>query len=150
MSAVPGLVLDANILLRGVFGTRVRLLLEKYEENVNFYTPDVCFEEARAYIPDVAKRKGTDASIGLAVLDELGRLITIVDKSLYQDCEASARERVGRRDPDDWPLVALSLTLGLEVWTEDQDFFGIGIPVWTTAHVETFLRNAAKPSGSSD
>ena len=122
------------------------MLLEKYEDSVTFYTPDVCFEEARSYIPDVAKRKGTDPSIGLAVLEELGRLITIVDRSLYQDCEALARERVGRRDLDDWPLVAASLTLGLEVWTEDHDFFGIGIPVWATEHVETFLRGVAKPS----
>jgi predicted nucleic acid-binding protein len=114
MSRAAGLVLDANILLRAVFGTRVRLLLEKYEDSVTFYTPDVCFEEARSYIPDVAKRKGTDPSIGLAVLEELGRLITIVDRSLYQDCEALARERVGRRDLDDWPPVAASLTLGLD------------------------------------
>jgi PIN domain len=59
--------------------------------------------------------------IALAVIEELGRLVTIVDKSLYQDCEASARERVGRRDPNDWPVVAVSFALGLEVWTEDQD-----------------------------
>jgi type IV secretory pathway TrbD component len=43
-------------------------------------------------------------------------------------------------------LVAASLTLGLEVWTEDHDFFGIGIPVWATEHVETSLRGVAKPS----
>jgi hypothetical protein len=37
------LVLDANILLRAVFGIRVFTLLETYEDSVSFYTPDICF-----------------------------------------------------------------------------------------------------------
>ncbi|MHB2008962.1 MAG: PIN domain-containing protein [Acidobacteriaceae bacterium] len=48
------LVLDANILLRDVFGVRVRSLLETYEDSVRFYTPDVCFSDARKYIPVIA------------------------------------------------------------------------------------------------
>lgn len=36
------LVLDGNILLRAVFGTRVRQLLETYEDIAGFYSPDVC------------------------------------------------------------------------------------------------------------
>ena len=37
------LVLDANILLRAVFGTRVHHLLETYEESIFFYAPDIRF-----------------------------------------------------------------------------------------------------------
>jgi predicted nucleic acid-binding protein len=55
MSRRKGLVLDANILLRAVFGQRVRELLETYEEEVGFYSPDVCFEDARKYIPDISR-----------------------------------------------------------------------------------------------
>jgi len=51
MTLPKRLILDANILLRGVFGVRVRSLLEKYEESVEFYSPDVCFEDASKYIP---------------------------------------------------------------------------------------------------
>jgi hypothetical protein len=36
MSRRKGLVLDANILLRAVFGQRVRELLEAYEDEVGF------------------------------------------------------------------------------------------------------------------
>jgi predicted nucleic acid-binding protein len=53
MTQRRGLVLDANILLRAVLGQRVRELLETYEDEVGFYCPDVCFEDARKYIPDV-------------------------------------------------------------------------------------------------
>ena len=38
MTARKGLVLDANILLRAVFGQRVRQILEAYEDQANFYT----------------------------------------------------------------------------------------------------------------
>ena len=53
------LVLDANILLRAVFGTRVRQLLETYADVAGFYSPDVCFGEAQEYIRHVGKRRGS-------------------------------------------------------------------------------------------
>jgi hypothetical protein len=39
MTRRKDLVLDANILLRAVFGVRVRALLETYEEEVSFLQP---------------------------------------------------------------------------------------------------------------
>lgn len=42
MTARKGLVLDANILIRAVFGNRVRQILETFEDDANFYTPDIC------------------------------------------------------------------------------------------------------------
>jgi predicted nucleic acid-binding protein len=47
MSASRGLILDANILIRAVFGVRVREILEKYEDEAKFYTPDACFQGAQ-------------------------------------------------------------------------------------------------------
>ncbi|MFM6076421.1 MAG: PIN domain-containing protein, partial [Dolichospermum sp.] len=34
---------------------------------------------------------------------------------------------------------ALSLSLNCPIWTEDQDFFGIGIATWNTRNVEIYL-----------
>jgi predicted nucleic acid-binding protein len=76
------LVLDANILLRAVFGVRVRSLLESYEESVTFYTPDVCFNDARKYIPAVSAKRRLDSAAGLLVLDRLARLIEVIDQDL--------------------------------------------------------------------
>jgi len=47
MTAPRGLVLDANILMRAVLGRRVLELLQRYEDVVEFYSPDVCFDDAR-------------------------------------------------------------------------------------------------------
>ena len=50
-----------------------------------------------------------------------------------------ARARIERRDPNDWPVLACALTLDCPIWTEDDDFFGVGMPVWTSDRVEIFF-----------
>ena len=40
MNGRKGLVLDANILIRAVFGQRVRRILEAYENVAGFCSPD--------------------------------------------------------------------------------------------------------------
>lgn len=142
MSDQKRLVLDANILLRAVFGVRVRSLLEAYEDSVSFYAPDICFADARKYIPSLSAKRGIDAEPGLAVLNQLSRLVEIIDHSIYEEHELSARERMISRDEDDWPIVASALLLGCPVWTEDRDFFGSGISTWTTETIELYLRDA--------
>ena len=142
VNAHKGLVLDANILLRGVFGQRVWQILELYEGAGSFYSPDVCFQDALKYIPEVSQRRGLDPATGMSALEEIGRIVEPVDRSLYEDYEKAARERVQPRDPDDWPVVAVAPLLNLSIWTEDQDFFGSGVATWTTDRVELYLRES--------
>lgn len=78
--------------------------------------------------------------MGVAILGQIGRIVECVDRSLYEEQETSARERISLRDPDDWPVVAAALLLNLPIWTEDQDFFGSGVATWTTDRVELYLR----------
>lgn len=134
-------VLDANILLRAVFGLRVRNLLEAYEDAVAFYAPDICFDDARKYVPDLAARRQFDPAPSLLVFDQIARIVQPVERSLYEEFEESARARISSRDIDDWPIVAVSLLLDCPVWTEDQDFFGSGVATWTTANIELYLRD---------
>lgn len=135
-----GLVLDANILVRGVLGHRVRQILEAYEETANFYSPDVCFADARFYVQDLFTKRGGNPEAALAVLNQIERIVETVDRTLYADQEKSAHARVDIRDPDDWPVAAVALALDRPIWTEDTDFFGGGIATWTTDRVELYLR----------
>jgi predicted nucleic acid-binding protein len=142
MNSPKRLVLDANILLRAVMGIRVRHLLEAYEDLAVFYTPDACFDDARRYIPSLAAQRGFDPAPALAVLDQIGRIVESVDKSLYEEFEEPARSRIAMRDVDDWPIVATALMFDAPIWTEDQDFFGTGIATWTSDRIELYLRDA--------
>lgn len=123
-----------------VLGRRVRELLETYEDTVSFYSPDVCFDDARHYLRDLSEKRGLDPEAAYAVLQQLGRMVQLVEASLYADYEQAARERIELRDPADWPVVAVALLLDLPIWTEDQDLFGSGLATWTTDRVELYLR----------
>jgi predicted nucleic acid-binding protein len=56
----------------------------------------------------------------LRVTLTIGRMVEPVDRSLYEDFENLARDRVLTRDPDDWPIVAVALLLDFPIWTEDR------------------------------
>ena len=51
-----------------------------------------------------------------------------------------ARQRMDRRDKDDWPILAAALALDCPIWTEDADFFECGVATWTTDRVELHLK----------
>ena len=96
----------------------------------------------RGDIPSLAAQRGFDPAPALAVLDQIGRIVESVDKSLYEEFEEPARSRIAMRDVDDWPIVATALMFDAPIWTEDQDFFGTGIAAWTSDRIELYLRDA--------
>jgi len=79
----------------------------------------------------------------MATLDLLASLVQTVEMETYSSFEAIARERIDRRDADDWPVLATALALDCPIWTEDTDFFGCGVATWTTDRVELYLARAS-------
>lgn len=140
MTSGQKIVLDANILVRAVLGTRVPGLLERYHRHVRFYTPTRCFTEARDHLPLILSRRShVNPGVTLGALDALHAIVQPVDEAAYAPFEAEAKRRISERDLDDWPLLALAMALDCPIWTEDQDFFGTGIATWRTRNVEIYL-----------
>jgi PIN domain len=67
-----------------------------------------------------------------------------VTPELYAVFESEARQRLRGRAESDWPILATALGLACAVWTEDSDFFGTGVAVWTTNRIEIFLKGQAR------
>jgi predicted nucleic acid-binding protein len=142
---VEMIVLDANILIRAVLGRRVRQLLEIYAaRGVRFFAPDIAFEDAEKYLPPLLKKRGKPDVDVSASLGYLQSMVESVEPDLYSSQEDNARQRLRGRDEDDWPILAAALGLGWPVWTEDTDFFGTGVAVWTTGRIEIFLEAQAR------
>jgi len=139
---VPGraLVVDANILVRAVLGRRVREVFETYAREVSFFVPDSAYAEAEEHLAVLAVKRGGDPEKALALLRSLGRLVERIGSEVYGEFEVEARERLSRRDPEDWPLLATALALRCPIWTEDTDFFGCGVATWTSDRVRMYLR----------
>ena len=145
------IVLDANILIRAVLGRRVRQLIEVYAgQGVRFFAPDVAFHDAGKYLPPLLKKRGKPHADVSASLGYLRGIIEPVTPELYAAFEKEARRRLQGRDENDWPVLATALGLACGVWSEDADFFGTGVAVWTTNRVEIFLEEQAKSRQSEE
>jgi predicted nucleic acid-binding protein len=118
------IVLDANILIRAVLGTRVRTLILENAQHTQFFAPDVAYEDARKYLPALLTKRGIPSEPAMAVLNELELLVRSVDSAIS----------------DDWPVLATAMTLSCPIWTEDQDFFGTGVATWTSDRVGLYLK----------
>lgn len=61
------------------------------------------------------------------------------DAERYAAWEGEARLRMAGRDEEDWPTVALALSLHgsrtFAIWTQDKDFEEAGLPTFTTGQL---------------
>ncbi|SRR5437588_8657389 len=133
------LVIDANILIRSILGTRVRTLLAKYGATVEFFTSDTAYAEARKHLPKILTKRRIPVEPALSLLESLQQVVQPVELDAYQGFEQEARQRLSERDLEDWPVLATALALRCPIWTEDRDFFGTGVATWTTDRIELFL-----------
>lgn len=131
------LVIDANILIRGCLGVRVRALIAAYADRVDFFVAEANVAEAADYIADLARQKNLDEAICTEALLSLMRVVQMVENAIVESARHEALARI--RDVDDWPALALGLQLECAIWTEDKDFFGTGVATWTTRTVERYL-----------
>jgi predicted nucleic acid-binding protein len=46
------------------------------------------------------------------------------------------------RDPEDWPTVAVALSLSVPVWSQDRDFEASGLRIYTTGELLDALGEA--------
>lgn len=132
-------VLDANILVRAVLGTRVRELILANASSVNFFAPDVAYADARKYLPALLQKRGVDGTAAVRVLDALETIVQPIEYELYAGMQQQALQRIAVRDADDWPVLACAMVIGCPVWTEDADFFGTGVATWTTDRVALYF-----------
>jgi hypothetical protein len=89
-------------------------------------------------------RRGSRTPIFLRRSHILQFLIQPILQDSYGLFEEEARQRLRGRDEEDWPVLAAALALSCAIWTEDTDFFGSGIAVWTSDRIEIFLKEQLK------
>lgn len=130
-------MLDTNIIVRAVLGSRVGRILERSQEGL-LHTPQLCLEETRSHTPKICQKRRFDTARFLERLTVIERKLNAIAENVYSQREEEARARVPR-DSEDWPTVATAFALDLPIWTEDRDFFGCGIATWITNTIEIYL-----------
>lgn len=135
-------VLDANILIRAVLGVKANKLIRDHVNHIDFLTVEEAFEDALKYVPQILEKRQFSEEViqsSLSKLKLLRDVVQVIAVEHIESYESQARQRLEHRDEDDWLYVALALRFNCPIWTEDKDFFGTGVAVWTSDKIEIFL-----------
>jgi predicted nucleic acid-binding protein len=126
------LVVDANPILSALLGGKARRVF--FEAPVQeFAVPDVVIDQVRSHLPQLTTKMGVARRFFDYALDLLP-LRAYPPRAYYQTLP-EARRRIGRRDPDDVDVLALTLRLAIPLWSNDRDFDGTGVEQVTTARL---------------
>lgn len=116
MTSLPSAVVaDANVVLSALIGGRARLVFALPLAPACI-APKAVADEVARHLPRLSERRGLDASLLFAALSVIPVAweTAAADESRRED----ARRRMGERDPDDWPMVALALARSLPLWSQ--------------------------------
>lgn len=144
------LVVDASVLVAEVLRARGRALLAHPRLDL-VLAADTLSEtehELRQRVSLLVQLGHLEATLAERLLDEalatVAARVTLVPSEAYANHLEEAQRRIPR-DPRDAPAVALAMVLGCGIWTADRDFFGRGLPIWTT---DTLLRYLEAQEGT--
>lgn len=126
---------DSNVLLSAVEGRAARRVL--HTTGLVVVTTEENVAEVLVYLPDFIGRTGFSEEALRQIFAALP--IEIFPKAAYASHLVEARSLLAARDPDDVPLAALALKLGIPVWSNDHDFDGFPTGVYPTAKLIKLL-----------
>jgi predicted nucleic acid-binding protein len=141
LKSIEKLAVDANPILSALLGGNARTIFLS-TANLACYTTLFNFREVEKYLPLLSSRRGLP-------LDELFLALSLLplmvcDEGYYARELKKGRRLIGGRDPDDAPLLALSLKLKCPLWSNDKDFEEIGVTVYTTSDLLKLMAGGPK------
>lgn len=126
------LLTDTNILQRVSRGRAMLHVEALRRRGVRLVTTDRNALELRRNLIDQLGLTEAEATVEIERVLAPFELI-LADDYDYMRADADARLRDGGKS--DWPSLAAALAFDGQIWSEDVDFFGVGVPVWTTDNI---------------
>ena len=128
---IGAVVADAHVLLSAVIGKAALRVIADHALEVHATLFNA--EEVERYLPRLARKHG----LPIHLVEVQWRLIPVRLHSTetYRGRIEDARRQLAARDPDDVHPLALALSLGLPLWSNDRDLHGLGPRCYTTAEL---------------
>jgi predicted nucleic acid-binding protein len=130
LKRIERLAVDANPILSAIIGGSARTVFIKSEKSTAFYTTAFNYREVEKYIPIFASKRDIpidDLYLAFSMLP-----LNVCDYNFYNDKVKQAKELIEKRDKDDFHLLALALKLSCPIWSNDKDFGGLGMEIYST------------------
>jgi predicted nucleic acid-binding protein len=123
-------VADANVLLSAAVGKAVQ---KAFYKPIEVYTTQHTYKELLKYLPAFCEMYHVTEG---DALDQIKKLQLVVkSKSFYKSKLVEAWELIGKRDPKDVDILALTLKLNVPIWSNDNDFKDLPVKRFTTAQI---------------
>jgi len=128
------ILLDANILVSVIIGVQTkRALAAAIERGVTLGIPEPQVLESFRVLTDKLGLSAERVQVALAAVTAV---VMPLGREFYGAREHDARQRLHQRAQSDWPVLAAALTNDGGIWTNDRDFFGTGVPVWSSRNLK--------------
>jgi predicted nucleic acid-binding protein len=127
------LFVDTNILVRCSRGLAFAHIVKAISNGVELSTTSRNAEEFAGVLQGVFGFDEREAMI------EVGRILQpfeIVEQEDLLDYEPAAESRLHEGGKSDWPSLAAAIAMDCGIWSDDRDYFGVGVPVWSTANIK--------------
>lgn len=136
---VNALAVDANVLVAAMMGGRTRdLMVRVRRAGIDLVSTEETFQEVEAHLPELAEAAG--ARVEQFKLALWSMPVERSAREAYQGMMGRALEMMKGRDLEDAPIVALSLSRGIPVWSNDRDLAGLkGTQRLTTREVAALI-----------
>ena len=126
------LFVDANVLLRCIVGKAAVNLNELVGKGARLATTDAQARETAQVLHHRFRLSLNEAE------EEVRHVTSAMELYLaptYRNREAAAKARIHYKNTKDWPILAAAIEHDGAIWTDDRDFFGTGVPTWTTRNI---------------
>lgn len=142
------LVVDTSVVVGELLRVRGRERLG--DDRLDLFLAEHTWDEVSVELPRriqaFVRRRGLERALAAELtslcLEAITANVVVVDVAVYSALEIEARGR-SLRDVKDWPAVACALALAADIWTNDNDFLGTGVPTWTTPSLQVWLDRQA-------
>lgn len=126
------LVLDTNVIFSALIaGGKTRELI--ITESLSLSVPEFFYSELENNRDEVAEKTGLGRRDLTVLLNLLFEHVNVVPREEFDHRLADARAEIEGTDPDDVPFLGLALHLGVDIWSDDEDFQQQSVvDVWRT------------------
>ena len=126
------LIVDTNILIRCSIGRAMGYVRTLAGRGVVLTTTDRNVDE---FLDRLRGKFGVPVEEAMTEATGMLGSFDIVYGPSYESARPDADRRLREGGKSDWPALAAAMSLDCAIWSEDVDFFGTGVPVWSTANV---------------
>jgi predicted nucleic acid-binding protein len=126
------LIVDTNVLVRCVRGKAMLRAMNLIDAGIPLATTEHNINELADVL--TVKLQVTDRQ-AVTDIERLLLHVRLVPWEGYGGLEQAAAARLRAGGVKDWPALAAALALDWHIWSDDVDYFGVGVPVWSTSNV---------------